>query len=306
MRIGRGGFRVHGKSARFFKRDGQFFKLSGVEHQMIFTGRVRRCFARGRKLSQHGAEFKTLEKLNQLFRIRLFEFDVFHFEIHGHVAMNLGQFARAVGQFAVFGQKLSLRFAFHLGQMLVKVLHRPKLFDERERGFGTNVRNARDIVGAVAHQGHDIHDLVRPQPFKPFFHFFLGINHAFLVGAVNFHAFIDQLKHILVAGRDINLVALVRKFLGQSAQNIVRLKPLFFKNGDAQGPDKFLDKGDLLYQIIRHGLAVRLVLRINSMPERGPGQIKTHGHAAGLLLFDHLFQHGDHAVNSVGGLTLRI
>ena len=163
---------------------------------------------------------------------------------------------------------------------LVEVFEEPgevaELADELRGGLLADAGNARDVVGRVALEGLEVDDLVGPQPVA-------------LVdpGRVVDDRVLDagprrheprpvghELEHVEVAGHDGRIEAARLGFHGERADDVVGLVAAHLVDGDAEGLDDLADLGELVPQVVRHPLSVRLVLGEALVAERRPGQVE--------------------------------
>ncbi len=92
---------------------------------------------------------------------------------------------------------------------------------------------------------------------------------------------VDELRHVLVAGRDHRLLAGGRRLACERADHVVGLDALDAQQRHAQRLDGFEQRRDLRAQVVRHRRAVRLVLGEQVVAEGLARRVEHHGHALG-------------------------
>ena len=83
------------------------------------------------------------------------------------------------------------------------------------------------------------------------------------------HAVADELQHVPVAGHDDDLVALLLGLLRQRGEQVVGFEALQLDDRDPHGIEDVLDQRELLAEQVGRLAAVRLVLRVALVTERG-------------------------------------
>ncbi len=114
---------------------------------------------------------------------------------------------------------------------------------------------------------------------------------------------VNQLEGVGVAGDDQRFQALFFRLLGQGAQHVVRFVAFRLDDGDAQGADDLLDAGHLGAHFVGHLDAVSFVLLVLLVAE-SLAHVEGHGDVVGLLVAQHVEQHGGEAEHCVGQLAL--
>ncbi len=125
-------------------------------------------------------------------------------------------------------------------------------------GLRAHLVDARNVVRAVADQREVVDDLLREHvelrldagPVQD------GVGH----GVDQRDLLVDQLRHVLVAGRDQHRLAGLGRTGRQSADHIVRLNAGDAQQRQAHAGDRLQERFGLGAQIIGHRRAVRLVL----------------------------------------------
>ena len=171
------------------------------------------------------------------------------------------------------------------------------------RGLRAYLVDARDVVRAVADEGQVVDDLFR-------IHVKLGL-HAVAIEERIVHrvdqrdALVDELCHVLVAGRDQHLLARRRGALRQRADDIVRFDANDAQQWQPNAGYGLQERFDLRAQVIRHRRPVRLVLREQVVAEGPAGCVEHHRERRARVVAQQLLQHVQHAVHRAGGLAAR-
>ncbi len=114
---------------------------------------------------------------------------------------------------------------------------------------------------------------------------------------------VHQLRHVLVAGRDEDLLALFRRAHGERADDVVRLDAGHAQQRPAQRLDDGEQRLDLRPQVIRHGRPVRLVFAEQLVAEGLAFGVEHDGHALRAVVLHELEQHVQHAEHGARGLA---
>ncbi len=170
-------------------------------------------------------------------------------------------------------------------------------------GLRTHLVDTRDVVGAVAHQREVVDDLFR-------IHVELrldsgAIQQRVVHGVDQRDALIDQLRHVLVAGRDQHLLAARGGSGRQRADHVVGLD-----SGDAQqrqthAGHRLQERLDLGAQVIGHRRTVGLVLGVQVIAEGLAGGVEDHRDARARVIAQQFIEHVEHAVHGAGRLAAR-
>jgi hypothetical protein len=99
----------------------------------------------------------------------------------------------------------------------------------------------------------------------------------------------DELRHVLVAGRDHDLEARRSRALGERADHVVRLDTLDAQHRQTERRDRLDERRDLRAQIVRHWGAVRLVFLEELVAESPAGASSTTTISSGSSSFSSLF-----------------
>ena len=165
-------------------------------------------------------------------------------------------------------ERLAQIFADHAADLL-SVLHhvvqRAILGEPLHRSFRADLVHARNVIHHIAGQCQIIHDALRR-------HAELGV-HARHIQRLVAHGVdqrdmrVDQLRQVLVAGRDDTVRAILRGLLHQRANHIVRLHAIQHQQVPAGSGDGLVQGFNLLHKIFRHGGPMRLVFGIPVVAE---------------------------------------
>ncbi len=159
-------------------------------------------------------------------------------------------------------------------------------------------RYAGNIIRGITHECEVINNLVRAH-LEFFDHG--GFVHVMIIHGVDqADVGIDQLRHVLVSGGNQHLIALFDGFPAHGADNVVRLHSFNADQRQAARPDNRVQWFDLLAQVVRHGRAICLVLRVDVVAEGLALGIEDHANLVGLLILDQLAQHVEYEINDLG------
>ena len=115
---------------------------------------------------------------------------------------------------------------------------------------------------------------------------------------------VDQLQGVLVPGDDHRVPPLLPVPPRHGAQQVVRLPALQLAAADVHGVQHVLQHRHLNGQLLRHPLALGLVLGKRLMPEGGRPHVERHRQPLGLFLVQQLEQDVEKAEDGVGGQAL--
>ncbi len=125
---------------------------------------------------------------------------------------------------------------------------------QAERGFFADAGHSGDVVDLVAHQRQVVDDQLRPD--AEFVVYALNIHHRIGHGVDQRDVLIDQLGHVLVAGRDHDLPAGVGALPGQGADHVVSLHAVHAQQRQAERAHRRVQGLDLGTQVVGHGRAM--------------------------------------------------
>ncbi len=178
------------------------------------------------------------------------------------------------------------------------------VLDPFRRRLRAALRHPGDVVDAVAHQAQIVDDALR-------WHAELvldagRIEHGAAHGIDQGDALIDELRHVLVAGRDQGAETLLGGARGQGTDDVIGLDLRDLDQRQAHGPDDGLEWVELLAQLIGHRRAIRLVVAEERVAEGGAGCVEDDADVVWRGLVDQLAQHAEHAHQGAGGLALGV
>ena len=114
---------------------------------------------------------------------------------------------------------------------------------------------------------------------------------------------VHQLCHVLVTGRDNGVHPLCRCLRGKRADDIVSLHPADLQQRQPHGTHQCMQGLYLYCQLIRHGRAIGLVVRVQLMAKGLATGIKDHRHAFRVIVGYQAAQHIDDAQHGAGRLA---
>ena len=115
---------------------------------------------------------------------------------------------------------------------------------------------------------------------------------------------INELQGVLVPGDDNGIAALGGVHPGHGAQQVVCLPALQLVAANVHGIQHLFQHRHLDGQLLRHSLALSLVLSVGLVAEGGGAHVKGHRQPLGLLLVQQLEQDIQKSENGVGGQAL--
>ena len=221
------------------------------------------------------------------------------------MAVDLGQSAGHAGLGLVFRQLFALAgLDAAVLQVGVYPVQAAEGGDQGKGGLFADARHAGDIVAGVPHEGLDLDELFGLHPvFFPHGGF---VHHHRLAAAhlggsqQNGHAGGGQLQAVPVTGGDAALVPPGGAGGGQSAQDVVGLPALPADHHKAQSRQQFLQRRQLVGQLLGHALAGALVLVVHLVAEGGGLEVKGDGHLVGGLVGQKFGQNIQKSINGVG------
>ena len=227
-------------------------------------------------------------------------------KVHGDFLQNRRQPVGHAGALFPGGELLAHALLdIQSAQIGVDVFHGAVFANKLQRGLLANAGHARDVVGAVAHEGLEVHHLRRIKAV------FLAENLRRIVDGLRAsHAGLDvadgggigdELETVLVPGDDHAVPAFFRAFDRDGTQDIVRLVARHLIAADAHGVERLLQNRHLGRELLWHALALGLVAVVGLVAEGGLTPVEAHAHGVGLLLVEHALEDVQKAKDSVGG-----
>ena len=286
----------HGKSERTSAREDELLAGGQPARRQLRLSRF------SLDLCRQGVKLELHEEVPELLRVGRGAPQGVGFEGDRQVRANGRQPPRQDRVLAMLAQALA-----HLSLDLVSPLEEPieaaVLRDPLFRRDLPDARHPGDVVGAVSHEGQDVHDLRRRHPEELRHALFVeellaaGVKHAD-TGAR------DELEHVLVRRDDDDVEPGFLAPLGERPDDVVGFVPRHLEDRDPVGRARPADLGDLDAQVLLHGGAVGLV-RVVLVVADGPlGPVEGHGEILGRMLAEHLLEHRHEPVDRGGGLAL--
>ena len=208
---------------------------------------------------------------------------------------------------ALLAQLLLRRRRLHLVQMLVNLLQVAPLVEQLHRALVAQPLDARDVVRLVPDNRLVVDDLDRIDAVAvadPLIR--VVAHHIALVGAehVDRDALADQLDEIAVERGDPGFDALLDRLVRQRRQHIIGLVALRLEDRHAEGLRDLPAAINLRRQILRHRVAVRLVVGVDRAPKsRAVVDIQRQRDVAGLEIVEHREQRVGEAVDRADHLA---
>ena len=230
----------------------------------------------------------------------------FQVKLEVKVAHDGGHLAAGKRRFAVFDHALFL-LALQLVDVLVDALQVAVGRKQLRRRFVADAGHAGDVVGAVAFEPQKVGELLGAH----------AVAVAHLRRPVNGHVgdalargdhvrqLGAQLVDVLIARHQKRAVAQRLVARRHRAQDVVAFPALHAHHGDVHGFKQLFDDGELHFQRLVHGRALRLILLKRLHAKRGAAGIERAHDGVGLRNVDELQQHSDEAEHGVGGRAVR-
>ena len=156
-----------------------------------------------------------------------------------------------------------------------QIVERAVLSQPFHRRLRAALADTRYVIDGVAHQGQVVDDTFRRYA-KLGAHAGL-IKHFVAHGVDQCYVLVDQLRQILVAGRDDDFDALCRRLPRQRADDVIGLDPGFHDQRPTERLDAGVQRLDLAHQIIGHRRPVGLVFGIPVIAESLAFGVKNTG-----------------------------
>ena len=147
-------------------------------------------------------------------------------------------------------------------------------------GLGPNSRNARNVIGTVAHHAQQINDLYGIVHIE-FFADFVGppdlCRIAAATGSKHANLLGNQLAKILVRGHHVHFIPLDRSLFGQESNHIVCLETHLADGRNVQPFEHFQDPRNGTLDVFRGFVAVGFVFGVGLVAERPSRRVENHG-----------------------------
>ncbi|MNZ86966.1 hypothetical protein D3C78_1058120 [compost metagenome] len=162
----------------------------------------------------------------------------------------------------------------------------------------TYTRHTGNVIDLVAHESEEIDDVLRTD--AELLVYARDIKHSSSHGIDQRNVAVDQLRHVLVAGRDNHRTSGRGTAAGQGADHVVGLDAFNTQQRIAQGPNAGMQRLDLHAQVIRHAWSVGFVLGEHFVAESATFGVEHHRKQAVRILFAQAFEHVQHALDRTG------
>ncbi len=261
-------------------------------HRGFSAGRVSRLEG-----LEQCREFQFLQQRGHPFRPRRREREGLGIELDRRRPVNRRQLPtqpRLLGLLRQQGSRFGRGDVVHMGQ---QILNGAELCNEFDGRLFADALHARNVVRTVSHQPHDFHHARRLDAE--------ALQALRFPGPLVFHGVEDadlgreELKHVLVARDDDNVVAGLLGLHGQGADEVIRLIAGDAQARNVEGLDHAVNVGNLRLHAFRHGRALGFIVLEGLVAERWPLFIEGHRQAVRLVLADDLQERGREAVNRV-------
>ncbi len=250
------------------------------------------------QLAQQRTQFVARVQLLQARGIGRLWLQVIEAQRQIHIAIQRGQLARQRQGLKTAAQVLA-HLALDIPGMFDDAVGAVVLRQPLGRGLRPHLRHAGNVVRRITHQRQVVDDLLGP-------HVELGL-HAVPVQARVRHGIddgdggIDQLRHVLVAGRDDDLVAGRLGAPCQGADDIVGLDALDAQQRMPLCLENRQQRGDLGAQVVRHRRTVRLVGFKQIIAEGSSRRIEDDGQPGLRVVLGEFHHHVEHTQDRARG-----
>ncbi|MNZ61040.1 hypothetical protein D3C78_791220 [compost metagenome] len=307
-------------------------ELRGLQHGLVAllggdgrwgcrlgVARVSRCAAGRRSACRRSAgrlglaqqvvqpalELQLAVQRDQRLAVRCAGVQLVEAELQRHVGLDGGQLVGQVGHLAVFlelgRQRLGAadRQRRHLREVGVDhVEAAAQALQQAQRGLLADPGHAGDVVDLVAHQRQVVDDEFRTD--TEFLLHAIHVQRATGHGVDQRNVPVDQLRHVLVAGRDHHRAVGRGAAAGQGADHVVRFHPFHAQQRQAEGAHAGVQRLDLDAQVVRHRRAIGLVLGEQLIAEGRPLGIEDHREGAVGELLAQALEHVQHPLHRAG------
>ena len=222
-------------------------------------------------------------------------------ELDGHVLVEGDELLREVGLVLPLRQVPLERLLRDVVEVRVEVVQVLVVRQQLRGGLGPHRLDPRHVVGAVADQREIV-----PQPLGRHAHLLDGLlapEDLVAHGIEHDDTVLHQLEQVLVRADDDHAQPRVTGPTDHGRDEVIGLVGVVDETRNRVGLDDVLEPVDLLAQVLGRRRAGGLVLRVELLPERGPGRVEGHREARGPLLVDEREQHLGDPVHGVRGLA---
>ena len=169
---------------------------------------------------------------------------------------------------------------FDLIEVKVYTVDRAVVFDQGDGSLLSHLGDTGDVVRGISHQGLDVDELAGCHA--------IGLNDLVSAEIVDHGLSLAgagdadgdpvgrDLQKVPVSGQKDDIHVLSLRLLGKGSENIVCLKACLFTDLDPHGSEHFFHQRNLLTELIGHGFARALVVRIGVVPECRRMHVKSH------------------------------
>ncbi len=296
---------LEGGAARRFRGCLGLFRLIGVVRFGTGNGVGRRAGGRGAR-GKATARFEVLAEQPPADRVefeldeQLFEllfpgrtkFEAVELHLDRRVAIDGGQSLGEQRLFAVLLQVFA-QLAFELAGVFEQILDAAVLRDQFARGLLTDARHAGNVVRGVTPQSEDVDHLFRPGHAPFLAHLgktqdFGGVTRA--TRFVDEGLLRDELAEILVRRDHVGFEALLFGPADESADDVVGLVTVADQRRDGESLEQPPDIGQGPGNVLRHGLALDLVIRKLTVPLGRHFRVEGDGDVRGQLVLQDIEQ----------------
>ena len=183
-----------------------------------------------------------------------------------------------------------------------QALDRIKLCDQFLCRLGANSWYTGNVITGVAHQAKDVDDLIDPFDLPLVEHFWNTKNFelaSLTAWFVDLNFFRHELVEVFVRCHHHHfLEPRFRRLTGQCSNNIVGFKTGATKDWNFHGLHQAVNEWDLLTDVFRQSVSLRLVFRILYMPMRWVRRVKGDCQMGWLLFLDQIEDRVGHAEHS--------
>ena len=273
-----------------------------------FFGRNDRCGVSQMQLFNDGKHLQPCEQANRCRRVALRDLILLHIGVDRRIAADGAE--RAAQKRAVFsgGEFVAhALFDVQFVKVVIDIVDASEALDQIGRAFLADARNARNLVGGVAHDRFQLDHLRRRKPVFGFERFRVvggryGLAH-FGCGKQNGRAVAHQLQRVAVAGCNKTGIA-VFALRGKGAENVVGLIAFLRHDAKTEIGQQFLEQRHLARKLGRHPFSARFVAVIKLMAEGRCTQIERNRRMVGFAFFFEPDQDIHESVNAVGKLAV--
>ena len=112
---------------------------------------------------------------------------------------------------------------------------------------------------------------------------------------------VNQLRHVLIAGRNHHRATIRSAFAGQRAYYVVGFDALDTQQRQTQCLDAGMQRRDLHAQVVRHGRAMGFIFFKHGVAKGRAFGVKHHRYRAIRILFAQALEHVEHAFDRARG-----